>query len=91
MYWSEILDNTQGVMILEGIENSRQALPMTDAAGMMTFRKQQKDQMKGIWEIMFPHSAQYHKEEEEKRQAFKGRKDMYKKMADERNRERGIK
>jgi len=91
MYWSEILDNTQGVMILEGIENSRQALPMTDSAGMMTFRKQQKDQMKGIWEIMFPRSGQYNKEEEEKRQAFKGRKEMYKKMADEMNRERGIK
>jgi len=91
MYWSEILDSSQGVMILEGIENSRQALPMTDAAGMMTFRKQQKDQMKGIWEIMFPHSAQYHQEEEEKRQAFKSRKGMYKNMAEKINRERGIK
>jgi len=91
MYWSEILDNAQGVMILEGIENSRQALPMTDASGMMSFRTQQKEQMKGIWEIMFPHSVQYHEEEAEKLQAFKSRKEMYQKMADDINRKRGIK
>ena len=84
-----MLDYTQGVMILEGMENSRVALPMTDASGMTQFRNSQKAQMEGTWEIMFPRSAKYLAEMEEKREVFKSRRGMYKEIADKINRERG--
>ena len=89
MHWSEVLDHAQGIMIFEGMENSRVTPPMTDKAGSASFRNSQKDQMKFIWETMFPRSAAYNKEEEERLEAFKGRKEMYRKMQEDINRERG--
>ena len=89
MHWSEFLDFAQGIMIFESMENSRMTPPMTDAAGSMQFRKSQKDQMKFIWATMFPYSAAYNKEMEEKREVFKNRRGTYQAMADMINRERG--
>ena len=89
MHWSEVLDYAQGIMIFEGMENSRVTPPMTDKAGSTSFRNSQKDQMKFIWETMFPRSAEYNKEDAERLEAFKGRKEMYRKMQEDINRERG--
>jgi len=77
-------------MLLEGIENSRTAMPMTDTAGMTQFRRGQTDQLKNIWEIMFPYSLAHEEEMRDKRTAFASNKDVYKQMADKINRERGI-
>ena len=89
MHWSEVLDYAQGIMIFEGMENSRVTPPMTDKAGSTTFRNGQKDQMKFIWNTMFPRSAEYNKEDEERLQAFKQHKGRYDKIRDDINRERG--
>jgi len=90
MHWSEVLDYAQGIMIFEGMENSRVTPPMTDKAGSMAFRRSQKDQMQFIWTTMFPRSAEYNKEDEQRLQTFKQNKGVYKKMQDDMNRERGI-
>jgi len=88
--WSEILDYAQGVMLLEGIENSRTAMPMTDKTGMTQFRRSQKEQLESIWEIMFPRSLAYKEEMRDKRAAFVANRNVYKQIADDINRERGI-
>jgi len=89
MYWSDVLDYARSVIIFEGMENSRTALPMTDENGMRQFRKAQDSQINFIWSTMFPRSAAYSKEQEEMREEFKRKRPMYKALEDKINKERG--
>ena len=89
MHWSDVLDHAQGVMIFEGMENSRVTPPMTDKAGSASFRRSQKDQMKFIWDTMFPRSEEYNKEDEKRLKTFKQSGNLYKKIKEDITRERG--
>ena len=90
MYWSELLDHAQGVMIFEGMENSRASIPMTDESGMRQFRRGQKQQMDFIWDLMFPWSLEHLEEVRKQREEFKAKRGMYKELQDKINRERGF-
>ena len=89
MYWSELLEHAQGVMIFENMENSRVSPPMTDASGSQQFRRGQKSQMDFIWGTMFPRSKAYIEELEAKREEYKSKRAMYKGMQDNINKSRG--
>jgi len=89
MYWHDVLDHSRAVIIFESIENSRTAMPMTDASGMQQFRRSQEEQLNFIWSTMFPRSVEYDNEMREKREVFKGRKHIYKEMQDNINKSRG--
>ncbi len=91
MYWSDFLDHANGVMVFEGMENSRMTPPMTDKAGSVSFRNSQKKQMDSIWDMMFPRSAEFDKETLKRLDTFKKNKGTYKRIQDDINRERGIK
>jgi len=83
MYFHDTLNYAQGVMIFEGLENSRTTPPMTDKAGSRTYNSNMKKQLNGLWDIMFPRSAKYHAEDEARRQEFIKQRAMYKKMKEE--------
>lgn len=70
-------------MIFEGLESSRTTPPMTDKAGSRAYNSNMQKQLKGLWEIMFPRSAQYRAEDEARRQEFIRQREMYQKMGRE--------
>ncbi len=89
MYFDELLDYCNGVMLFEGMENSRGYVPMTDQSGINQFQAGQEKQMDKIWDMMFPHSIKFMIEKENKIAAFKSRVPTYKALAKKFQQERG--
>ena len=89
LYYEDLLDYAQGVLVLEGIENSRATPPMTDDAGMSKYQRGIDQQMQDVWDFMFPISKERQEEEEKARTSFGERKETYRALEEKIAKERG--
>ena len=73
MGFGDMINYAKGVMIFEGLAASRATPPMTDKAGANRHEQQVKEQLLGLWELMFPYSVRQDEETIAKRKAFSER------------------
>ena len=70
MSFGDMLNYAKGVMTFEELAFSRATPPMTDKAGANKYKQQVREQLLGLWEMMFPYSVRQDEETKARREAF---------------------